>query len=187
MARRFNKSDALEPDERPVARPVSLARLVRAQPGQKKSTTRNFRPIRMSDFGDDENNREADESDQDIQSPFGGGLDHKFHFEPTESTAASQRPTRIQPGTEMTSSSQVRDKAAIQSIPAVLPTGPMEANSEKISPKDLGSTLIDDYAKLFGKALPDAIQLSVVIGESNGQVMLALVEFSVCVLKLWEQ
>ncbi|KAH7126967.1 hypothetical protein B0J11DRAFT_460550, partial [Dendryphion nanum] len=61
MARRFNRNNAVNSEDRPAAGPVSLARLIKVHPNHRKASNKTYRPMRLSDFGEDENDNDAEE------------------------------------------------------------------------------------------------------------------------------
>ncbi|KAF2654157.1 hypothetical protein K491DRAFT_632568, partial [Lophiostoma macrostomum CBS 122681] len=69
MARRSQRRDAMGGEEKPTSGPVSLAGLIKRQPVRNKGN-KSWRPLQLSDFGDDENNNDADESDHDEFASF---------------------------------------------------------------------------------------------------------------------
>jgi hypothetical protein len=77
MARRYNKEIPLEPDEKPPSGPVSLAGLIKLQPSRRK-TNRPWRPLELSDFGDDNDNNGEDESERGEETSVSEGFSGQY-------------------------------------------------------------------------------------------------------------
>lgn len=74
-------------EEKPTSGPVSLAGLTKLQPNRKKFNNRSWRPLKLSDFGDDENNNDGEESDHDGTSSLADDFNRHFSLHPGPTNA----------------------------------------------------------------------------------------------------
>lgn len=176
MARRYNRNDQAEGEERPTSGPVSLAGLIRLQPNRRKITSKNWRPLRLSDFGSDDHNPDDNDSDQDQASAIASDQGSQQGIEPNRVAMRRNRasPFDLPPlQTDMNASSGLTryEDSMKRSSPYGLSSVHSNIGSEDISPTDTRHKGIDSYVRLFGKQLPDPIHLHVELGEFDGQVL----------------
>jgi hypothetical protein len=80
VMRRFNKKDVLEGEEGPSSGPTSLAGLVKSQSNKKKGKGP-WRPLQLSDFGEDEYNNDGEGSDQERMTSFTEDFSNQFDLD----------------------------------------------------------------------------------------------------------
>lgn len=181
MARRYNRRDHPEGEEKPASGPVSLAGLIKLQPNRKR-TNRPWRPLQLSDFGDDENSNEVEDSDQDDMDSFTEDFNRQLGFDQgrftTANTAASPKASLfdlppLQTSMDMSNVCQRLRHPEHSQCPNAGSSAITGPNSEDISPTNTRYRVVDDYVRLFGKPLPDPIRLQEVEGKEGEVTFIA--------------
>jgi hypothetical protein len=168
-------------EEKPTSGPVSLAGLIKRQPIRNKGN-KSWRPLQLSDFGDDENNNDADESDHDDFASFTSDFNQKLELRPNRSVSSQVRasPFDLRPlQTNMNFNEAINPSPLSQRLsiasdhrsPAEFSSGYPRVSDEDISPTDTRHGVVDEYARLFGKTLPDPVHLPASVGDFDGQVV----------------
>ncbi|KAF2109707.1 hypothetical protein BDV96DRAFT_233287 [Lophiotrema nucula] len=169
MARRFTRELPIG-EEKPTSGPVSLAGFIALQPNKKKGN-KSWRPLQLSDFGDDEDDLgdmgEAD--DFDLSAEF----NQRLHLDTSQPLHAHARPSLYDLNQRQTDGSPLGHRQAMSSTqPLPVNSSPTYTRdqSEDISPTTLRRGRVADCAALFGQ-LPDPIRLSEEVGAFDGQVL----------------
>ncbi|KAF2192496.1 hypothetical protein K469DRAFT_800483 [Zopfia rhizophila CBS 207.26] len=165
MARRFNNRDLAEGEEHPTSGPVSLVGLIKLQPHRKRGN-KTWRPLQLSDFGEDDNHND------DVES------DHDEPVAQTHSVSLASRPSHfdLPPLQTEFNISPVSRRQALPSNPQSISDAPsasamfMRATSEDISPTNTRGGIVDDVTRMFGK-LPDPIRLQECVGTEDGEII----------------
>lgn len=177
MARRYNKKDILEGEEKPTNGPVSLAGLIKLQPNRKKGN-KSWRPLQLSDFGDDANDDGVEDSEHEELSALTEDFSKQLGFQPAMSAQNTYYP-RASPfdlpplQTDLSPASRFITLPPQGRTPCEVLSAFNKADGEDISPTNIRhrhSGIVDDYVRLFGKQLPDPIRLHEEIGTFDGQV-----------------
>ena len=179
MARRYTRKE-LEGEERPTSGPVSLAGLIKFQPNRKKSN-KSWRPIQLSDFGDDDDgggsNENTDLGDDDLST-----LPDNFSGEcpldsscPTSSYLRASHYDLPSLKTNISMNSSLRSQGP-PAQGARLNSGESFSRLRGESNSDTGPIntrfgVVEDYTRLFGKQLPDPIRLHEEMGDFDGQII----------------